>query len=175
MVSPPEAQRCDCGYDFLAQTVKASYLLGASLPPGFRVADLLAIARGQKAVIAAVGAQIFVVLVWLTLLSWPLLVGARSENNSLLLTFACCGAVILVGVLSLVAQVRLAERLKAPTLQTLCVLGAFIPVVGLLTLVALSGAATRILRQAGIHVGFFGARAVDMEALAKSLSGPSRR
>lgn len=26
MVNPPEAQRCDCGFDFLSQSVKESFL-----------------------------------------------------------------------------------------------------------------------------------------------------
>ena len=29
LVNPPDAQRCDCGYDFVSQTVKESYLGGA--------------------------------------------------------------------------------------------------------------------------------------------------
>lgn len=26
LINPPEAQRCDCGYDFVSRTVEASYL-----------------------------------------------------------------------------------------------------------------------------------------------------
>jgi hypothetical protein len=27
LVNPPDAQRCDCGYDFISRTVKESYLV----------------------------------------------------------------------------------------------------------------------------------------------------
>jgi hypothetical protein len=42
--NPPSAQRCDCGYDFRTQTVKASYLDDRTAPPveGDKLAGFLA-------------------------------------------------------------------------------------------------------------------------------------
>jgi hypothetical protein len=32
LLSPPEAERCDCGYDFVASQMKRPYLLSGPLP-----------------------------------------------------------------------------------------------------------------------------------------------
>lgn len=126
--------------------------------------ELLEIAQNQKA------------------LNWTILVCLLLQPSALILRptgiFLPLASVWLIFIFPLVAIISwlvvptfiygLAAALKSPLKVAFAVLG-LLPVVGLLIMAALSAKSTRALRDRGVRVGLFGAKADDIRRLTAEL------
>lgn len=123
--------------------------------------ELLQVARGQRRIL------------WLILISLLVSIpiglmiataSAREFNDVMTIArFVGLG----FGVVQLFAVLRLAKALRSTVPFFFCLL-AFVPVISLFSLLYLNQNATKVLKAAGINVGFMGARMADFEKLAFS-------
>jgi hypothetical protein len=91
LFSPPEAERCDCGYDFASKTVRSSYLLKHVFEKRGGEAKVLRLAAGAK-----IRTGVFLLVLSLVLTGVGLLAGS--------LTF--WGGATMVGALMLYRGLR---------------------------------------------------------------------
>lgn len=113
----------------------------ASLMEEFTNAEVIAIARKQKAII------------WLILVS--------------LLSFLFWPAQLLIAVINLVFVYQLAKSLKL-TAWAWCI-GMIVPLVSLILLVTLNSRATMVIRGKGVSVGLMGADKAQLEKLSVTM------
>jgi hypothetical protein len=74
--------------------------------------------------------------------------------------------------LSIFGVLRLTRGLElSTTARVLCIVGGFVPLVGIVVLVVLSGMATRRIRAAGFKVGFFGVPAGERALMGGAQPG----
>jgi hypothetical protein len=111
---------------------------------------------GQKLAIYAICTYIGTVLAR-TLLT-ALFRSNLEDDDLFLLRLFAAAAFLVAFVLSVVGQWRMAEGLGISTaLRVVMVILLFIPLLNIVILLILSSRTTRVLRQAGYRVGFFGA------------------
>lgn len=95
------------------------------------------------------------------LLMWALLAGLAAFFIAHI-PFLGLPLVIIVVVFEIYALYQLGTALRLPLVWLMCV-GMLIPCVSLLILVLVSGRASKILKAAGVRVGFMGGRAEDIK------------
>jgi hypothetical protein len=108
--------------------------------------NLRNIARHQRSINRAILAQIGVLVV------------TALFGTSLLFRLAF----LVVGVATLIAEVRLARRLHGILVALLCAPLMFVPLLNLIVLVVFNQTATKRLREAGYKVGLLGGRPDDI-------------
>jgi len=126
-------------------------------PSSFTREDLLQIARSQRAIISLILVNLLVAvgLVWSVIALGP---GSRSAGA---MESAGRWIVLVLNLIGVVFIYRLAKALR----QTAWVyaVAAFVPCVGLITLLLINQFATGALRRHGVRVGLMGALKSDLE------------
>lgn len=89
------------------------------------------------------------------------ILGLVPPNNISMIIFALIGLVLLVAILFMIIQLLGAMSYGFITVL-LCVILVFFPMIGLITLLVINGRATKILREAGLKVGFMGVNPNDL-------------
>ena len=135
-------------------------------PSSFTREDLLQIARSQRAIISLILVNLLVAvgLVWSVIALGP---GSRSAGA---MESAGRWIVLVLNLIGVVFIYRLAKALR----QTAWVyaVAAFVPCVGLITLLLINHFATRALRRHGVRVGLTGAVESDLDHLAPAPDPP---
>ncbi len=133
--------------------------------------ELYEIGKNQKRLLAIIGISILFMIFFFSLTG---LFSPNANNRQVQqaagigLSILYFGAVIVMGVLQLIALIGVGKALRLEPLW-LWVISVLLPCIGLLMLLIINGKATSALQKAGIKVGFMGASSDDLEEL---LSGP---
>lgn len=156
--NPPEAERCDCGYDFPSGSVKTSFSVAAlksELPPK----DIVELARAFRKLLLATTLFVLMMLIGIVI---QCLAGTHHAVN---------GAVLLVFLAFLALQVWavwcVAACLRAYITFSLYVLLFFSPFSWLI-LVLLHNRARNILKRSGLRVSIYGVPEKDLKLWASS-------
>ena len=121
--------------------------------------DIPAVARTQRMVLLGILAQILVLIARGVLMATQAPATGSAPSASSATSLVLLLVALAVGVATLAFLVLLMVALKRPIVSIiLAALSQFIPVVSLLVLLVVNQRATRTLREAGVHVGFLGAR-----------------
>ncbi|MCA9286695.1 MAG: hypothetical protein KDA22_15840 [Phycisphaerales bacterium] len=121
--------------------------------------DIPAVARTQRMVLLGILAQILVLIARGVLMATQAPATGSAPTSSGAASLVLLLVALAVGVATLAFLVLLMVALKRPIVSIiLAALSQFIPVVSLLVLLVVNQRATRTLREAGVHVGFLGAR-----------------
>ncbi len=129
------------------QTGQAPYQNDPSMPPREERERLMRIASDQRMIN-------FVVLAYFG----TSVAMANLSDSGVMLFRALAGLVALCVVMAgMVFAIRMASALHGTGIAVLCAILLLVPCVGLLVLLILNSQATRVLKTAGLRVGFLGA------------------
>lgn len=149
MVNPPEAVRCDCGYDFVSRKMEQSYLSAADEKAMLSRDDLRSTALYQKGILCCI-------------LAYFLLVGVSfvlpPEVRLLLAVVA-----LLISIAATMFVFLLATKVYSTALGVALGILTLIPFIGLIVLLSINGQANAILKKHGIKVGLLGAKLADLK------------
>ncbi len=128
--------------------------------------ELLRIARSQKGIINLILVNLFLVLCLVGLLIW---MGPQSKSIPEVDLIGRCSSLVIT-VITVVFIYRMAKALRLTA--WVFAVAAFIPCIGLLTLLLVNHLATQALRNQGIRVGLLGARISDLENYSPTADTP---